>query len=443
MRRIKQIVIIAGWLVVWQLISCLVGNEILLSGPLETGKALITCMMKGSFWQTTAYSVLRIATGFLAGAFVGLLLAALSARFPLLAEILSPVFTLIKAIPVASFVVLFLIWWRSDVLACVISFFVVLPSIYINTLEGIQSTDQELLEMAQVFDIGGWNRFFYIYRPALKPFLDSSIRTCVGMSWKAGVAAEVIGTPAFSIGGELYMAKIYLETADVLAWTGVTIVLSCLFEKGVLFLWEYFGNWQPPCKKTRQSRTQFLQENIKTQKMALSVKELTKSFGGQMVSELAGLSANYEWGNCYYFHSPSGSGKTTYFRLLAKLEKPDKGEIVISGQSSGIGMVFQEDRLCERYSAVKNVAMVTGDEASARIHLAKLGLSEEDMRKTCQELSGGMKRRVAIARAFASQRDILLLDEPFTGLDKHTREVVERYIEQEKGSRCLLIATHI
>ena len=65
------------------------------------------------------------------------------------------------------------------------------------------------------------------------------------------------------------------------------------------------------------------------------------------------------------------------------------------------------------------------------------------MRKTCQELSGGMKRRVAIARAFASQRDILLLDEPFTGLDKHTREVVERYIEQEKGSRCLLIATHI
>ena len=229
--------ILAGWLVVWQLISVWVGNNILMVGPLETLEALWINSITADFWKTIGCSLLRIATGFFAGAFVGLMLAALSARFRIVEEIFSPVLSLMKAIPVASFVVLFLIWWRSNVLAVAISFFIVLPQIYISTLEGIRSTDKRLLEMAEVFSISGWNRFFYIYRPALKPFLDSSIRIATGMCWKSGVAAEVIGTPDFSVGERLYMSKIYLDTAGVFAWTIVIILASLLFEKMVLWLW--------------------------------------------------------------------------------------------------------------------------------------------------------------------------------------------------------------
>ena len=104
-------------------------------------------------------------------------------------------------------------------------------------------------------------------------------------------------------------------------------------------------------------------------------------------------------------------------------------------------MVFQEDRLCEEYSALKNVEMITGDRNRAREHLLCL-LEEGDITRPCKELSGGMKRRVAIARAFASQSDILLLDEPFTGLDEGTKDEVIKFLKEYRQDRFLLISTH-
>ena len=242
----KRVIIAAAWILVWQLAAWLVDNRILLVGPLETVRVLGERALRGSFWLTVGTSLLRIGAGFAAGLALGLLLATASGRFPLMEEVLAPVMSLLKAIPVASFVVLFLIWWRSGVLATAVSFCVVLPNIYVNTLEGIRHVDRRLLEMAKVLRIPAWNRFFYIYRPALKPYLDSAIRVSVGMSWKSGVAAEVIGVPALSVGEQLYLSKIYLDTAGVLAWTAVTILASVVCEKAVLALWRQFQRWEPP-----------------------------------------------------------------------------------------------------------------------------------------------------------------------------------------------------
>lgn len=428
----RKIYIILGWIFAWQVLSWLVNNPILLAGPLETGKALLDNIVMPSFWKTVSYSLLRIAAGFFAGVGVGLVLACASARFPIIEEIFSPVLSLIKAVPVASFVVLFLIWWHSDMLSTSISFCVVLPNIYISTLEGIRSTDHRLLEMAQVFRWSPRDRFFYIYRPALKPFLDSSIKVSVGLGWKSGVAAEVIGTPAFSIGERLYMSKIYLETADVLAWTAVTIALSVLSEKALLWAWERFCKWEPDCRGAGMSDL-----SCKPQQKALRLEHVCKSYGVQQI--LNDFCAAYDRGSTTYFTTPSGSGKTTLFRMIAGLEKPDAGEISCGGS---VAMVFQEDRLCEEYSALKNVEMITGDRNRAREHLLCL-LEEGDITRPCKELSGGMKRRAAIARAFASQSDILLLDEPFTGLDQDTMQRVQCYMEQYRKERTLLIATHI
>jgi len=430
--QFRKIYIILGWLIIWQILSLLVGNSILLVGPLETGKALAVQAVTVRFWQTIGCSWLRIAAGFFAGAGAGLILAAASARFPVMEEILSPVFALIKAVPVASFVVLFLIWWHSDILSVAISFCVVLPNIYISTLEGIHSTDGRLLEMAKVFGLSRHDTFFYLYRPALKPFLDSSIRISVGLGWKSGVAAEVIGTPAFSIGERLYMSKIYLETADVLAWTAVTILLSVLSEKALLWLWNRFCNWTPACKGTAVS-----QENHPLDSPSLIMEKVEKTYDGKKIID--GFNAQYSKGETACFMTPSGSGKTTLLRLIAGLEQPDVGNIYRNGR---VGMVFQEDRLCEEYSALINVSMITGDTGIARQHLLQL-LEEDDIIRPCRELSGGMKRRVAIARAFASQSDILLLDEPYTGLDGATIEKVQRYMEQYRKGRTILMATHI
>ena len=142
----------------------------------------------------------------------------------------------LKAVPVASFVILALIWAGSRNLSVVISFLVVLPVVYVNTMAGLKSTDKKLLEMAAVFRMPLWRKIRFIYLPALVPHLVSGCRIALGMSWKSGAAAEVIGLPEHSIGEHLYMAKIYLETADLFAWTLVIILVSALFERIVLFL---------------------------------------------------------------------------------------------------------------------------------------------------------------------------------------------------------------
>lgn len=458
----KKIMAAAVWIALWQLAAWVVGNRILLVGPLETLQALGQRFFQGSFWLTVGFSLLRIGAGFMSGLTLGLLLAAAASRFALLEEFLAPAMALLKAIPVASFVVLFLIWWRSGVLATAVSLCIVLPNIYVNTLEGIRRVDRRLLEMAKVLEIPTWNRFFYIYRPALKPYLDNAVRISVGMSWKSGVAAELIGIPALSVGEQLYMSKIYLDTAGVLAWTAVTILASVLCEKLVLVLWKKFQRWEPRCRAAGgqgrsgnpgwySSRTapgvKPEDESCHDRQAVLELAHVSKSYHGTAV--LRDVTASYERGQTYYFRSPSGSGKTTLFRLIAGLEEPDKameedisstaGEIERHG--SRISMVFQEDRLCEEYSALVNVDMVTGDRERSRAHLCQL-LVEEDLHKPCRELSGGMKRRVAVARAMAAGGDVILLDEPFAGLDAESRRRTEQYIHNFGKDSALLVATH-
>lgn len=430
MKQLRKTIIILCWLIVWAIVSRIIQNKILLAGPIETLQALCKLVTTGPFWNACLGTILRIGIGYMAGMLLGILLAVISAGRSWLEEILAPVITLMKVVPVASVVVIFLIWWGSGNLAVAISFFMALPNFYLNSLEGIRSTDQKLLEMAKVFAMPARNRFFYIYRPALRPFWDSAIKLSVGMSWKAGVAAEVIGLPERAIGEQLYMSKIYLETDKVFAWTLVIILLSQLFEKLCLKLWAAFQAWEPGCRSVVYES--------KPEQQNLSLQDIKVSYGEKQV--LQGFSATYEPDKLYVLDSPSGSGKTTLLRIIAGLTKPDAGTVDTGGQK--VAMLFQEDRLCEEYSALKNVELVAISRSAAKEHLLQL-LDEADIYKPCKELSGGMKRRVALARAFAAGADILLLDEPYNGLDEENRMRVAGYIEENGKNRVVIMASHI
>lgn len=211
-------------------------QEILLVSPISVIVRLFSLMTTLPFWESIWFSFIRICSGFLAAVIAGTLLAALSVRFRRISELLAPLMLAVKAIPVASFIILVLIWIPSRNLSVFISFLMVLPVIYTNVLDGIRSANADLLEMARVFSIPVWRKIRYIYIFQVFPFFRSACTISLGLCWKSGIAAEVIGIPDGSIGENLYQAKIYLNTPDLFAWTLVIVLISLGFEKLFLFL---------------------------------------------------------------------------------------------------------------------------------------------------------------------------------------------------------------
>ena len=219
---------------VWQISAMLINNRILLVTPAEVIVRFFELCLEAEFWRSIGFTVIRIACGFVSGLAAGVMLALLAGSIRPIRLMLWPFMTAIKAVPVASFIILCLIWISSSNLSVIISFLMVLPVIYTNVLQGIDSTDVKMLEMCRVFNIRGYKKILYVTLPQVKPYLVSSCAIAAGMAWKAGTAAEVIGIPSGSIGEKLYEAKIYLLTGDLFAWTLMIVLISAVFEKLVV-----------------------------------------------------------------------------------------------------------------------------------------------------------------------------------------------------------------
>lgn len=211
------------------------GSDLIICSPLRAFKRLVELLTVPEFYRAIGFSALRILSGFSGALLLGTVLAAVSSRLWVVKTLLQPITSIIKATPVASFIILALIWFGSKNLSFFISFLMVFPVIYLNILEGLESCDIKLKEMAQVFGIGPVKKLCYIVFPQLLPFITSACSVALGLCWKSGIAAEVIGIPSGSVGEKLYKAKLYFETGDLLAWTAVIIVISALFERA--FMW--------------------------------------------------------------------------------------------------------------------------------------------------------------------------------------------------------------
>ena len=222
------------WLVVWQLAAMAIGQEVFLVSPIQALGTLLELLPQPEFWQRIGFSAGRILLGFLLGAVSSVVLAVAAEGWAWVEALLSPVMQLVKATPVASFIILALVWVSGRSLSILISFLMVLPVLYSAVRTGIESADVQLLEMAQVFHLPLARRVKAIWLPAILPAFRQGCSVALGICWKSGVAAEVIGLPDGSIGDALYRAKITLSTGELFAWTFVIILLSAGFEK--LFL---------------------------------------------------------------------------------------------------------------------------------------------------------------------------------------------------------------
>ena len=233
---LKKSIAVLILLLIWQAAAMLIDQTVLLASPWEVVLRLFTLIGEDSFRSVVGFSFARISLGFAAGLAAGCLLALLSSGHSWLETLLSPLMVTIKTVPVASFIIIALIWISSSGLSLFISFLMVLPVIYNNVLSGIRSIDPKMLQMSHIYRLSGSVKLKYITIPSVYPYFISACKISLGLAWKAGVAAEVIGIPTGSIGEKMYMSKIYLDSAGLLAWTVVIVIISVLFEKIVLWL---------------------------------------------------------------------------------------------------------------------------------------------------------------------------------------------------------------
>lgn len=432
-RWLQSALAVAFWLCVWQAASAAVASSLILASPLAVLKTLAGLVPSAAFWHTVCQSTARILAGFFLGLAAGLALACLSAAFAFVRVLLHPLVLTVKSVPVASFTVLALFWLRDAAnLSMLISFLMVVPVVYANTLEALLSVDAALPEMAKVFRLGAVRTARYIYAPAAAPGVRAACRVGLGLCWKSGVAAEVIGITSGSLGEMLYNAKLLLSAADLFAWTLVIILLSFGFEK--LFLAALGRAERAVCRRCPPPM-----RRQPAAPAALRADGVWKSFHGNAV--LCGVTQSFAPGEAVCVMAPSGAGKTTLLRLLLGLAKPDRGEISPAGAK--LSCAFQEERLVPGLSAVGNVLLACPcTQAQAEDAFRALGFEAHTMRQPVCQLSGGQQRRVSLARAMLADSAAVLLDEPFKGLDGGARAVAAAFVRGQAAGRAVVCVTH-
>lgn len=235
------VAVLAFWLVLWLLLARAVNKELLLPYPWTAIKKLGELCITLPFWKNVLLTLLRILAGIFAALVCGTLLAILTARSHLAYRVIYPMITVIRATPVASFIILVWLWLGSGRLPSFICFLMVLPIIWSAVSDGIRAFDKNLSEVCKVYQLPFGKRLRYFYIPSVLPYFLSACKTSIGMAWKAGVAAEVLAVTPNSIGKQLYNSKIYLETSELFAWTAVVILLSLAIEKLASHLIEHVG----------------------------------------------------------------------------------------------------------------------------------------------------------------------------------------------------------
>ncbi len=247
----RALAVLAFWGLVWQFIAQRVNQEVLVVSPIQVAARLSQLAGTSDFYAIIGLSVLRVLTGFFAAVLIGSILGILTAKLPLLDELVSPILSIIKATPVASFILLALVWLNKEAVPPFISFLMVLPILQGNVSAGCKNTPAELIEMSRLYRFSLLHKITKLYIPSVLPYFTAGFKTALGLAWKAGVAAEVLCFPRRAIGTELYHAKTYLETLDIFAWTVTIIVISVLIEKALLWGIQKISLRQPSSGRTQ------------------------------------------------------------------------------------------------------------------------------------------------------------------------------------------------
>lgn len=217
------------WIGIWEFAYYIIHKDLLLASPLQVLRKM-SMIAEPQFWTSAGMTVFRSMTAWMVATIMGTILAVLCRFSSMIKKLIDPVMSMIRSTPVASFIILALVWLGSSDAPILAGFMMSLPIVFSDVSEGIRSSDKNLMEMADMFRFGKWKTFMTVEVPAFMPLLAESCVTCIGLCFKATVAAEVIGVPRNAIGSMMYDAKKYMETDTLIAWTLVVILISIILE---------------------------------------------------------------------------------------------------------------------------------------------------------------------------------------------------------------------
>lgn len=445
-RILKYAAILVFWLAAWQVVAMLAANPMLVCGPTDVAVALARDIVELRFWHVIAVSFAQIAIGFVIALISGVLLGIASVKLGIVKDLLDPLVHLMKSAPIVCIIVLLLVWFGSAATASIATGLVVFPQYYFAVQAVHKSKDAHIAEMLNAFHVPSLRRLFYVELTQAAPHIEAATKVAAGIGWKAGIAAELIGLPASTIGEVIYLSKLSLDTPSIIAWTLVVVLLAWLCEKALLKLAVLLGKLPSAMLDKAVNKAETVQEAVFVEEPPASIvfDGASKSFEGHEV--IRNMSIEVAPSSKVCVMAPSGSGKTTLLDMVRGRLQADSGRVEICPSDADVSVMFQETRLLGGFTATQNLALVlpAPEQLAYGLELLKeLFPGEEHFdEKPADALSGGMRRRVELARCLAYPSSALLLDEPFNGLDREAKVNAARVIDGNLHGRTLVFVSH-
>ena len=422
--------------VAWQLLSWQMAQPQLIPSFPDLIRALLRLVYTPGFLVSIGTTCLRACVGLLLSLAAASITAFLLNRSEAIRFLFMPWLSLLRSVPVISFILLALIFLNPEMIPLLIAFLTMYPLLTENLLKGLMNRRDSWKILARQFHLNAWNRLFQINYPQLKPYLFSGLASAVGFGWRAIIMGEVLSQCVDGIGKRMKEAQVFIDVPELIAWTLVAIVLSWLTDKLISRL----SDWQPSVHY-RHSAVELQAVSLQPNDICLT--DVSYSYGVHHMNIVLKV------GKIYALSAPSGQGKTTLLQLLNGTLRPTGGEIsCLPGQTANL---FQEPTLLPQLTAKENI-MLGGSAYYDRAILEQQSLRllaafqlEKQAEMFPAALSYGQQQRVALARALMFPAGLLLLDEPFNGLDVELRQLVARFLvewQQEKQATVVFSSHH-
>ena len=227
---------VAVWLALWYLVWALVGKEYLVPSPHQTAGTFLHLLVSGAFWEALGVTLLRVCAGLLLSLAAAVPLSALSVRFGFLRVLMGQLVSFFKAVPVMSVIMFAILCIVSGWVPVFVSFLMCFPILFVNLSEGYAAVPKEYLEVGDLYTGSWFIKFRTIVFPLSRGYLRAALDLCAGLAWKTVIAAEVLASPAVSMGYHLFLSKMYFDAASLFAWTIAVVLASVLFGRAVRFL---------------------------------------------------------------------------------------------------------------------------------------------------------------------------------------------------------------